>query len=400
MKIATYIGHLFLLHTVCFIKNLPQRLIGFTALLIGLSSCKEVQQISDIITKPTPRELYARDYDNNLDYLKWHASYQTALHDSLYIELPYAEVGIFSDENLPVYSYDVHLERGEKVMVKMTSDSTFAFLDIYSYKSADSLKNKPILSEKLSNETSIAMPVEQSEKYKILIQPQLYAFSTFKIEIYTQPSLKFPVAGFSDRAIQSFWGNPRSGGTRLHEGIDIFAPRLTPVVAVTDGHISFTGERGLGGKQVWLRDGIFGASYYYAHLDSIKTTTTNKVSVGDTLGFVGNTGNAKTTAPHLHFGIYTSKGAIDPLPFVRTRERKEMNINTPSDLGIITSQKANVRNEPNSNSLNLNTLKYQDTIQIMGRTRDWYHAILDNGSKGFIHKSLIKEVDNGVEQSL
>src|SRR5690606_22442431 len=108
---------------------------------------------------------------------------------------------------------------------------------------------------------------------------ELYASNTFQIEIYTQSSLAFPVAGVSDKAIQSFWGNPRSGGTRVHEGIDIFAPRSTPVVAVTDGYISFTGERGLGGKQVWLRDGIFEVSYYYAHLDSIKVSTSNKVSV-------------------------------------------------------------------------------------------------------------------------
>ena len=375
-----------------FHKNLLSRLIYCVTLLACLSSCKEVRQMSDIFVKPTPRELYARDLENNNDYLKWHASYQTALVDSLFIELPYSEVGKFSSHHFPVHSYDVLLERGEKLMVNVTSDSTFAFLDVYAYKNIDSLEKKPIISEKFIGQTSIAMPVEKSEKYKILIQPELYASKRFKIDIYTQPTLTFPVAGYSDNAIQSFWGNPRSGGTRLHEGIDIFAPRLTPVLAVTDGHINFAGERGLGGKQVWLRDGLFGASYYYAHLDSIKVSTTKKVSVGDTLGYVGNTGNAKTTVPHLHFGIYTSKGAVDPLPFVRTRERKEIKVMAPSEMGIITSQNANVRNKPNSNSLNLNTIKYQDTVKIMGRTLDWYHIILSNGSKGFIHKSLIKEL--------
>lgn len=377
-----------------FHKNLLSKLIYCGVLLICISSCKEVQQISDIFTKPTPRELYARDLENNSDYLKWHASYQTALADSLFIELPYAEVGKFSSNHFfPVYSYDVQLERGEKLMVDITSDSIFAFIDVYAYKNIDSLENKPIISEKLTGQAPIAMPVEESEKYKILIQPELYVSHPFKIDIYTEPSLAFPVAGFSDKAIQSFWGNPRSGGARLHEGIDIFAPRLTPVVAVTDGHISFTGERGLGGKQVWLRDGIFGASYYYAHLDSIKVNTTNKVSVGDTLGYMGNTGNAKTTAPHLHFAIYTGKGAIDPLPFVRTQERKEIKVTTPSKIGVIASQMANVRKEPNPNSLNLNTIKHQDTIKIMGRTLDWYHVTLSDGSKGFIHKSLIKELE-------
>src|SRR5690606_18939666 len=133
---------------------------------------------------------------------------------------------------------------------------------------------------KLIGKSPISRPVKESGTYKILLQPELYASNTFQIDIYTEPSLAFPVAGFSDKAIQSFWGNTRSGGARLHEGIDIFAPRLTPVVDVSNGYISYTGERGLGGKQVWLRDGIFGASYYYyAHLDSIKINTTKKVSV-------------------------------------------------------------------------------------------------------------------------
>jgi len=116
--------------------------------------------------------------------------------------------------------------------------------------------------------------------------------------------------------------------------------------------------------------------------------------VGDTLGYLGNTGNAITTVPHLHFGIYTRKGAIDPLPFVRTRERKEIKLTVPSAMGFITSLKANVRKEPNSKSLNLNTIKRQDTIKIMGRTVNWYHVALSNGSKGFIHESLIKQIES------
>ncbi len=75
------------------------------------------------------------------------------------------------------------------------------------------------------------------------------------------------------------------------------------MAVLANGRIGFTGEKGLGGKQVWLRDTKRGQSLYYAHLDSIAKTS-GSVKTGDTLGFVGNTGNARTTPPHLHFGIY------------------------------------------------------------------------------------------------
>src|SRR5690606_27632559 len=137
------------------------------------------------------------------------------------------------------------------------------------------------------------------------------------IHIYTQPSLGFPVAGKGNANIQSLWGADRDRGARRHEGVDIFAARGTAVIAVTDGIIVRSGAYGLGGEQVWLRDRLFGISIYYAHLDSIHVYPRQRVEKGDTLGFVGNTGNARTTSPHLHFGIYSRYGAVDPLPYIR-----------------------------------------------------------------------------------
>ncbi len=93
------------------------------------------------------------------------------------------------------------------------------------------------------------------------------------------------------------------GGNRNHEGVDIFAAKGTPVVAVANGFVTRTGNQGLGGKQVWLRDSSSGNAYYYAHLDSILTESGKQVRINDTLGFVGNTGNAAGGSPHLHFGI-------------------------------------------------------------------------------------------------
>ncbi|THH40437.1 M23 family metallopeptidase [Neolewinella litorea] len=129
------------------------------------------------------------------------------------------------------------------------------------------------------------------------------------------PDLIFPVAGLSTDAVISVFGDKR-GKDRLHQGIDVEAPRGTPVVAVADGVIIRLREGGNGGRQLYLRDRA-GRVYYYAHLDDWSVAEEQSVSAGEILGTVGNTGNAQHTLPHLHFEIMPGKGkrAVDPMPF-------------------------------------------------------------------------------------
>ena len=115
------------------------------------------------------------------------------------------------------------------------------------------------------------------------------------------------------------WGDARDAGARSHEGIDIGAPRGTPVIAAAAGTISRVQESDIGGKTVSLSVKDRNLSLYYAHLDLQLVQQGQKVNVGDTIGLVGNTGNAITTEPHLHFGIYGYSGAIDPFPFVNRK---------------------------------------------------------------------------------
>lgn len=125
----------------------------------------------------------------------------------------------------------------------------------------------------------------------------------------------FPVKGFGPGAVISVFGDKR-GKTRLHQGIDIKAPRGTPVVAVTDGFIERIKKGGSGGKQIYLRDGK-GRLFYYAHLNSWSVEEHEAVKAGDVLGTVGDTGNAKGGTPHLHFEIMLGKEkkAVDPLKY-------------------------------------------------------------------------------------
>jgi peptidoglycan LD-endopeptidase LytH len=140
------------------------------------------------------------------------------------------------------------------------------------------------------------------------------------LRLWTAPAdavLAMPVHGAGVRAVADTWGAPRVGGRR-HRGQDIFAPRGTPVRSATAGVVAGITDGGLGGKAVWIF-GAGGRRYYYAHLHRYG----EGLRVGDVVttetivGYVGNTGNARRTAPHLHFGVYGAAGPLDPLPLLR-----------------------------------------------------------------------------------
>jgi murein DD-endopeptidase MepM/ murein hydrolase activator NlpD len=130
-------------------------------------------------------------------------------------------------------------------------------------------------------------------------------------------SLRMPVVGLNPHNLSDSWHDPRDGGSRLHKGIDIFAKKGTEVVAVSDGIISYIGDQPKGGHCLWLTTEN-GASFYYAHLDRWAPGLYEGMEVqsGDLLGFVGNTGNAKTTPSHLHFGISQNDEMVNPYPLL------------------------------------------------------------------------------------
>ncbi len=130
-------------------------------------------------------------------------------------------------------------------------------------------------------------------------------------------TLPVPVQGVAPRQVADTFGAPR-GADRRHEGVDIFAPRGTPVTSTTRGVVVAINDRGLGGRQVWVL-GPAGERHYYAHLDDWAPGLAegDVVEAGAALGTVGDSGNARGTPPHLHYGVYGSDGALDPLPRMR-----------------------------------------------------------------------------------
>ncbi len=164
---------------------------------------------------------------------------------------------------------------------------------------------------------------------KNLLLPVLLACLSVTISSYTpvekktvRPGIRalvFPVSGKKSN-IGGFFGDYRNGG-RTHKGVDIYAKKGTPVVAVCDGVITSVATEKLGGRTVRLRAEGHTWSAYYAHLDKQNVYVGQYVQKGEVLGTVGNTGNAKRKASHLHFGIYNWAGAVNPLPFVKNSKK-------------------------------------------------------------------------------
>lgn len=109
------------------------------------------------------------------------------------------------------------------------------------------------------------------------------------------------------------WGFPRADGARYHEGVDMFAPLGAPIIAPVDGVVTY-GSAATPGKFATLK-GSNGWQYYSAHLS--KTAKGGKVKAGDVIGYVGNTGDAKGGATHLHLEIRPLDGRpVNPFPVV------------------------------------------------------------------------------------
>jgi murein DD-endopeptidase MepM/ murein hydrolase activator NlpD len=145
------------------------------------------------------------------------------------------------------------------------------------------------------------------------------------IEELRRRHLSLPVNGVRAEQLVPTFDEAR--GDRPHEAIDIMAPRGTPVVATEDGRIAKLFWSKAGGHTIYQFDPTDTYVYYYAHLDRYADDLAEGRAVrrGQTIGYVGSTGNAKADAPHLHFAIFLltpekrwwDGAALDPYPVLR-----------------------------------------------------------------------------------
>ena len=372
---------------------------GFALLgvLFLLSGCGKQQTLQALFQKTTPHAEYARQLQQSgLDRRPagraWLAAAEHALRDSLVVTLPFAETGYFRPERPAAASYRYAVRAGEQVHVSLAlapGVSTRVFVDAYEVGPGQRLLP---LAHADTLVLDFSYRAQTDAQHLVRVQPELLAAGRYTLRLRREPSLSvFPIQGLTDAAVGSFWGSARDQGARQHEGIDIFAPRGTPVVAATAGYITRTGETALGGRVVWLADAEEGNHIYYAHLDKQLVAPGQHVRPGDTLGLVGNTGNARTTVPHLHFGIYRAgRGAVDPFPFVRHADPQDELPPGPEQRGefVRLRKAAPLRASPNASKSVANPrqvlVSLQEPLLVLGRQGTALRVQTPTGRVGYV----------------
>lgn len=333
----------------------------------------------------------------------WISAATRALESPVNIQPPYHEVSYLDAHEAGAVGYRVHLQRGQRIAAsfELAGDTAFqVFIDMFVIPTGTG--RRPILltsADTLSHEMEYV--ARRDGDYLLRIQPELLRGGRYSVTIAVSGSLGFPVAGYDHDAIRSFWGDWRAGG-RTHRGVDIFAPRGTPVVAATAGTVRSTRPNNLGGKVVWLRDRL-GRSHYYAHLDSQVVRRGDRLQAGDTLGFVGNTGNARTTPPHLHFGI-SDRGWFDPMPAL------ERQVAGPAPfageealIGQIVRanrDRTRVRVSPQARSSIVVDLERHTPLTVVAGVGRWYRVSLPDGNTGFVEGRFVEPADQPIRSEV
>ncbi len=260
---------------------------------------------------------------------RWFRATRAALDDAVEVDLPFAELTGGDDRPL-AYSFDALAGQVLEIAVvpagtaaagagtPAAGDPDGAAGSIY----IEVFRVVAVLGEALHErltalrpgDTTLRTRLPSDSTYHVLIQAEPSAAAPRRFTLELGAALPFPVVGAHAGSIRSLFGATRDAGRRHHEGVDIFVQRLTPVLAVTAGR-AMPRHDALGGNTVWLNTP--GTSYYYAHLDRVAVRDQQQVKAGDVLGYVGNSGNARNMASHLHFGVYRwGKRPIDPLPLL------------------------------------------------------------------------------------
>ena len=330
-------------------------------------------------------------------YNAWVAEGRRALRSGLSIRPSFREIVQFERDDAIAVSYRLELRRGQRLQVQVERQSYNGrlFAEVFEEIGAQKDENTNpdaiyrVVFSAEEGARSFSFEARADGTHVLRVQPEIMRGGAIAIVVTTAAGLTFPVEGKTSRSIGSFFGDPRDGGAREHEGIDIFAPLGTPVIAVADGVITDVGNTRLGGLVVWQYDAARDVHYYYAHLNSQKVRTGQQVRAGATVGTVGNTGNARTTPSHLHFAVYRpGRVAVNPVPFI---------FDAPGDpvapvmvdltrLGnwTETARPTTLHSSPARDARIIAELPPRTRVRVVSGVGGWHRVKLHDGRLGFV----------------
>jgi len=379
-------------------------LLRFFIISIALVSCKTGSV--NLFKAVSPHEQYQRKLvsaglDKTAMGSAWISSASSSIQKALNITIPYKETGYFAADKIPVATYKFAATKGQKLTISITKKprtSASLYLDVWQLRT-DGTAKIVAYADTLNN--PLQYEVDETGHYAIRLQPELLQSVQYNLEINIGPSLAFPTQTKTSTSIQSYWGDGRDNNARKHEGIDIFGKFRSPVLAIAEGTITRVNENNLGGRVVWLKPKGKDYTIYYAHLDEQIATVGQEVKVGDTIGLMGNTGNARTTPTHLHFGIYTFGGAINPLPFIDPITKIPKNVVAPiSNLNktLRASTSVKLLNAPDQNAIVIEVLKASTIMNISSATGNFYKTELPDGKIGFVNSSALNQITSSLRK--
>jgi peptidoglycan LD-endopeptidase LytH len=387
----------------------PSRRLFFGPLVVSTllaTACGVEEIIMEPFRGGTPHERYlealARAGLSDAELTRsWTRAADEAVLAPVDVVLPKEEVGRFGSEEPMALGYRVELRRGQLLEIEIGVEGDWAdanpqlFMDLFRVRGQDE-RDPRLLTVAWSEplERTLTYEARASASYILRIQPELLAGGDYRLSIRVGPSLAFPVEGRNTRAIESFFGDSRDGGRRDHHGVDIFAPRGTPVLSASSGVVRRVAETPVGGRIVWVRDEERGLSLYYAHLDRQHVTGGERVQPGDTLGFVGNTGNARTTPPHLHFGIYMrGEGPVDPWSWLHDPGGAPAPLRveraTFRERRVVAEGGAPVRASASPRGRILLDAEAGERVRIVGGSGSFLRVRLPDGTHGYLPKARL-----------
>jgi peptidoglycan LD-endopeptidase LytH len=368
--------------------------------LFALVACESARTLRQAVRGATPHERYVdalRDAGLHESALgqRWVEAGERALLVRGLAPLPLRELSLVSAEEPAAVAHRFRVPRGQRVHIEVevqSAEPARVFLDLFE-QPADSAERPRRVMAADEGERSLEYEPRRDAELILRVQPELLRTVRIVVHIRTEATLAFPVHGRDMRAVGSRFGAARDGGRREHHGIDIFAPRGTPVLAASDGMVRRVGANRLGGNVIWLADSERGLSHYYAHLDTQLVSAGARVRAGDTLGLVGNTGNARTTPPHLHYGLYAGRGgAVDPWHFLYQSSATPARITADTArLGGWSrsrSQQVNLREAPSEAAALAGRLNQHTPLRVVGATGAWLRVELPGGGGGYIASRL------------
>jgi len=366
-------------------------------LLSVLFSCNSIGP-AGLFKKMSPHETYGNrlktaGLQQTAMGSAWLQTADQSLGKALHISIPYKETGYFAAERIQAAVFQFEVKRGEKLLISLSKNPAqnfTVFIDIWQQKEQQNY----LLASADTSGKPLIVEVKQAGTYLLRLQPELLRSGEYTLTIQSGPSLAFPVAASGKPDIGSFYGADRDAGIRKHEGIDIFAKKGTPALAAANGTAQ-PGENKLGGKVVFLHPDDADYTLYYAHLDSQLVHNGQHVMIGDTVGLVGNTGNARSTPSHLHFGIYTSEGAVNPLTFVAPIKKKPEPVTASLknlNATMRTDNRSKLVDAPTEKAPVKEALPEGTALHVDAATGNYYKVTLPNGKAGYVSSKVVNAV--------